>query len=132
MPLSTLFASTPARIAALLDELGVSGPTVFAGPPRWTRRLQRANREVIDAGDAAEHEPGEAGAVVIANAASRDDFETLALACVRIAADDAPVVLVDRADPTELSRRALCCGLTDLQQRTSARQVITWGRVRHL
>jgi hypothetical protein len=42
------------------------------------------------------------------------------------------LVLVDRGRAAEASRRALCAGLTELEQRHAGRLVVTSGLVTHL
>lgn len=50
----------------------------------------------------------------------------------RAVADGGLVVLVDRAPSIELSRRALCGGLAELQQRPAGRMTVTSGIVTEL
>lgn len=46
--------------------------------------------------------------------------------------DGGAVVLVDRGRAAEASRRALCAGLSELEQRRAGRSVVTSGLVTHL
>jgi hypothetical protein len=46
--------------------------------------------------------------------------------------DGGTVVLIDKGHAAEASRRALCAGLTELEQRQAGRAVITSGLVTHL
>ena len=64
---------------------------------------------------------------------STDDawVETLR-AWTRIVRDGGAVVLIDRGHAVEASRRALCAGLSELEQRHAGRVVITSGLVTHL
>jgi hypothetical protein len=41
------------------------------------------------------------------------------------------IVIVDRGPPYETSRRALCAGLTEIEQRRAGRAVITSGLISH-
>lgn len=51
---------------------------------------------------------------------------------VRAVRDGGAVVLVDRAARTLATRRALCAGLTEIEQRSSGRAIVTSGLVSHL
>jgi len=48
-----------------------------------------------------------------------------------IVADGGALILVDRGRPHDASRRALCAGLTEIEQRQAGRAVITSGLVSH-
>jgi len=50
----------------------------------------------------------------------------------RVVRDGGAIVLVDRGHAPEASRRALCAGLTEIEQRRVGRLVITSGLVTHL
>jgi hypothetical protein len=50
----------------------------------------------------------------------------------RATRDNGIVVLVDKGHAAEASRRALCAGLTELEQRHAGRAVVTSGLVTHL
>lgn len=65
-------------------------------------------------------------------AGARDDWEAVLAAWSRAIADGGLLVMVDRAAPAELSRRALVAGLAELQQRTAGRVVVTSGVVTDL
>lgn len=49
----------------------------------------------------------------------------------RVVRDGGAIVIVDRGHPFEASRRALCGGLTEIEQRRAGRSVITSGLVSH-
>lgn len=51
---------------------------------------------------------------------------------VRAVRDGGAVVLVDRVPRTLATRRALCAGLTEIEQRAAGRAIITSGLVSHL
>jgi hypothetical protein len=51
---------------------------------------------------------------------------------VRVVRDGGAIVFVDRGHAQEASRRALCAGLSELEQRRAGRSVITSGLVTHL
>jgi hypothetical protein len=46
--------------------------------------------------------------------------------------DGGAIVLVDRGRAPEASRRALCAGLSEIEQRHAGRVVVTSGLVSHL
>jgi hypothetical protein len=50
----------------------------------------------------------------------------------RVVRDGGAIVLVDRGRAPEASRRALCAGLTEIEQRHVGRLVITSGLVTHI
>ena len=50
----------------------------------------------------------------------------------RVVRDGGAIVFVDRGHATEASKRALCAGLTELEQRHAGRVVVTSGLVTHL
>ena len=50
----------------------------------------------------------------------------------RVIRDGGALVLVDRGSPAAASKRALCACLTELEQRTAGRVVVTSGLVTHL
>ncbi len=50
----------------------------------------------------------------------------------RLVRDGGALVFVDRGHAAEASRRALCAGLTELEQRHAGRVVVTSGLVTHL
>jgi hypothetical protein len=50
----------------------------------------------------------------------------------RVVRDGGAIVIVGRGRPHDTSRRALCGGLTEIEQRRAGRAVITSGMVSHL
>ena len=50
----------------------------------------------------------------------------------RVVRDGGVIVFVDRGHATQASHRALCSGLTEIEQRHAGRTVITSGLVSHL
>ena len=138
---------TPA-VTAISDALGTAnaeGPIVVVGNAKLARALA-AQRDVIPIGLSAR------AAKKLTNA--RADFSTVepaSLAAVigvgivddhawvetldrwsRAVRDGGAIVFVDRAHAAEASRRALCAGLSELEQRHAGRTVITSGLVSHL
>jgi hypothetical protein len=50
----------------------------------------------------------------------------------RVVRDGGAIVIVERGTPFEASHRALCGGLTEIEQRRAGRSVVTSGLVSHL
>jgi hypothetical protein len=73
-----------------------------------------------------------APAVVGCGAGERDDWEHVLETWSRAVDDGGGLVLVDRSPAIELSRRALCAGLTALEQRVAGRWIVTSGLVSDL
>jgi len=95
-------------------------------PKRAAKKLTGALADLstVDAGSLA--------AVVGVGAASDDAWQTTLASWVRAVRDGGAVVMVDRVRAHEASRRALCAGLTELEQRRVGRVVVTSGLVTHL
>ncbi|HUQ06452.1 MAG TPA: hypothetical protein VM261_28305 [Kofleriaceae bacterium] len=73
-----------------------------------------------------------ATAVIGCGAGERDDWEAVLETWSRAVVDGGGLVLVDRAPAIELSRRALCAGLSALEQRVAGRWLVTSGLVSDL
>jgi hypothetical protein len=71
-------------------------------------------------------------AVVVVGLGERDDWDATLAAWSRWVVDGGGVVMVDRGPAIELSRRALCGGLTALEQRVAGRWIVTSGLVSDL
>ena len=71
-------------------------------------------------------------AVVAVGLGERDDWEPTLTTWSRGVVDGGAVVMVDRGPAIELSRRALCGGLTALEQRVVGRWIVTSGLVSDL
>jgi len=70
--------------------------------------------------------------VIGVDVASDDDWEAALREWTRVVRDGGAIIFVDRGHASEASRRALCSGLTELEQRRSGRLVVTSGLVSHL
>lgn len=132
---------------ALRPATAGAGPIAVIQKLRLARALAERGHEVIQVMDgqggrvrAGEHRvqaqpealpmgEGELSAVVGLGMGQRDDWETLLKEWRRVVADGGIVVSVDRAPPTELTRRLLCAGLSEIEQRRAGGQTITSGRV---
>jgi hypothetical protein len=94
---------------------------------------KRAAKKVANAlADLSSVEAGSLDAVIGVGAASGDAWEATLAAWSRVVRDGGAVVMVDRARAAEASRRALCAGLSELEQRAVGRVVVTSGLVTHL
>jgi hypothetical protein len=117
-----------ARIAAALAaSLGAGREVIPVGlPPRAAKKLPR------HLPDAAALEPGSLAALVGAGVAINGAWAETLRAWVRAVRDGGAIIFVDRGHAHEASRRALCAGLCELEQRRAGRSVITSGLVTHL
>ena len=70
--------------------------------------------------------------VVGVDVAADDGWELTLRDWKRIVRDGGAIVMLDRGRAPEASRRALCSGLTELEQRHVGRVVVTSGLVTHL
>jgi len=120
-PLAVVDAPQAAQLLATTRRLVALGPEVRARAARRVGgRALRANGAALPLAD------GALAALVGTGAADTDVLASW----VRAVRDGGLVVLVDRVAPEEHTRRALCAGLVDLEQRTGGRHVVTSGRVR--
>lgn len=71
-------------------------------------------------------------AVIGIDIAVDDGWEITLREWTRVVGDGGVVVFVDRGHAAEASRRALCAGLTEIQQRHVGRTIVTSGLVTHL
>jgi hypothetical protein len=82
--------------------------------------------------DLATVEPASLAAVIGVELATADDWQAILHTWSRVVRDGGAIVFVDRGHPHEASRRALCGGLSEIEQRHAVRTVITSGLVTHL
>lgn len=76
--------------------------------------------------------PASLAAVVGVSLALDDAWPDTLRAWVRVVRDGGVIVAVDRGRAEEASRRVLCAGLSELEQRHAGRSVVTSGLVTHL
>lgn len=82
-----------------------------------------------------EVEPGSLAAVIGVDVSRDDAWEATLRSWSRAVRDGGAIVLVDRGSAkrtVEISRRALCAGLAEIEQRQAGRAVVTSGLVSHL
>lgn len=134
---------TPA--VAIVDEALASakagGKIAVVGSAKLAKALgAKAGREVVAVDLPPRAAKKVAGAVELGALAARsvdavvgvEADDTKLAAWANVVRDGGLVVTVDRAHAAEASRRALCGGLTELQQRHAGRFVVTSGLVSHL
>ena len=138
---------TPSVIAITeaLASARADGPIAVVGNAKLAAALG-ASREVIPVGmsaraarklrgavpDLAAVEPASLAAVVGTELAVAAGWEDTLRAWSRVIRSGGAIVIVDRGRPFEASRRALCGGLTEIEQRRAGRSLITSGVVSHL
>lgn len=72
---------------------------------------------------------GSLAAVIGVDVTSDDDWPATLAGWARAVRDGGALVFVDRGHAAEAARRALCAGLSELEQRRAGRHVITSGLV---
>jgi hypothetical protein len=77
-------------------------------------------------------EPRSLAAVIAVDIALDEAWQGSLEAWTRVVRDGGVIVLLDRGHAPEASRRALCGGLTELEQRRVGRTIVTSGLVSHL
>ncbi|HEY1551067.1 MAG TPA: hypothetical protein VGG28_24730 [Kofleriaceae bacterium] len=139
---------TPALTAvteALRSASADAGKLAVVGHAKLATALAGAEREVVAVGlsaraakkypnalaDLSSVDAGSLAGVVGVDIATSDAWEATLALWSRTVRDGGAVVLVDRGHAVEASRRALCAGLTELEQRHVGRLVITSGLVSH-
>ena len=118
-------SASPAVVAALAAL--PTGPVAVIANPRLARALVARGRAVTEVAIDAALAPASFAAVVAVGAGDRADWAPTLAAWAAAVLDGGGLVLVDRAAATELSRRALCAGLTALEQRVAGRWTVTSG-----
>jgi hypothetical protein len=112
-----------ARLAAALGATRVVIPVGLS--PRAAKKLRGTAREL------AAIEPASLAALVGVDLAVASGWEDTLRDWSRAVRDGGAIVFVDRGHAHEASRRALCGGLTEIEQRRAGRAVITSGVVSH-
>lgn len=124
----SLFTGNAAeQVRDALDRARVSGRVAVIDNQRLARRLVDAGRAEVVHVDGELAESGFA-AVVAGGLARAEDWQDRIASWCRAVVPGGLVVLVDRGQAAELSRRALCGGLTAVEQRAAGRVLVTSGR----
>jgi hypothetical protein len=93
----------------------------------------RAAKKLTNAlADLSSIEDGSLDGVIGVDVAVDDGWELALRDWKRVVRDGGVIVLVDRGRAPEASRRALCAGLGELEQRHAGRVCVTSGLVTHL
>jgi hypothetical protein len=133
-------------IAEALSSARAGGKLAVVGNAKLATALADKDREIIAVGlspraakkltnalaDLSNIDAGSLDAVVGVDVAVDDGWELTLRDWQRVVRDGGAIVLVDRGHAEEASRRALCAGLTEIEQRHVGRVVVTSGLVSHL
>ncbi len=128
---SSASAGSPAVIAVvgnarLASALGATREVIPVGlSARAAKKLRGTARELSAI------EPASLAALVGLDLAVAPGWEEALRDWSRVVRDGGAIVFVDRGHAHEASRRALCGGLTEIEQRRAGRAVITSGVVSH-
>jgi hypothetical protein len=110
--------------------------TALAGPKREVVAIgmsARAAKKLTNAlADLSAIEARSLDGVVGVDVAVDDGWEITLAEWRRVVRDGGAIVFVDRGHGSEASRRALCSGLTEIEQRHVGRTIVTSGLVTHL
>lgn len=99
-------------------------------PVAISARAAKKLSGVLD--DVSTIEPGSLAAVIGVDITSDDAWPATLRTWSRLVRDGGALILIDRGRATEASRRALCAGLSEIEQRLAGRTLITSGLVTHL
>ncbi len=145
--LGALFVAPAAHaVAEALQSAKAEGPLAVVGHAKLAVALVKQKRHVIAIGvgdRAAKKLPGaladfseiadrSLAAVIGIEVATDEEWQLALCTWTRVVRDGGAIVFVDRGHAPEASRRALCSGLTELEQRRSGRIIVTSGLVSHL
>ncbi len=133
-------------VSEALQSARADGTVAVIGHAKLATALAKQKRDVFAIGvgeRAAKKLPGalpdlssvpdhSLAAVIAVEVSSDDAWQTSLRTWTRVVRDGGVIVFVDRGHAPEASRRALCSGLTELEQRRSGRIIVTSGLVSHL
>jgi hypothetical protein len=120
------------RLARVLSDRGHKVVIVAAdarGLKRLAKRKGVKSQGLQASPDALPIRDRSLAALVGIGAASRERGDATVLAWSRGVVDGGAVILVDKADPADAARVALCAGLTEIEQLAAGRGVVTSGVV---
>jgi hypothetical protein len=139
---------TPAvtAIGEALASTRADGKLAVIGNAKLATALVEAKREVVPVAmseraakkltnalaDLSAIEDRSLAAVIGVDVATDDGWEITLRDWARVVRDGGAIVFVDRGHAAEASRRALCAGLTEIEQRHAGRMIVTSGLVTHL
>jgi hypothetical protein len=140
---------TPAVTAiaeALASARAADGKLAVVGNAKLATALSEAKREVVPVGmsvraakkltnplaDLSSIADRSLAAVIGIDVATDAGWEATLREWTRVVRDGGTLVFVDRGHAPEASRRALCAGLSEIEQRHAGRVVVTSGLVTHL
>ena len=113
--------------AKLAAALGAQREVIAVGmSPRAAKKLTSTLE------DTSSLEAGSLAAVIGVDVTDDATWETTLREWSRVVRDGGAIVMVDRGHGPEASRRALCAGFTEIEQRHAGRTVVTSGLVTHL
>ena len=129
---------------ALASAKATEGPLVVVGNAKLAAALKET-RDVIAVGMTARAQKklgttlentgslatGSAAAVIGIDVVDDDAWQATLSEWSRVVRDGGAIVTVDKGHADEASRRVLCAGLTEIEQRHAGRNVITSGLVTH-
>jgi hypothetical protein len=135
-----------AIVEALSSAHADAGKLAVIGNAKLATALAATNREVMPVAmsvraakkltnalaDLSAVDDNSLAGVVGVDVATDDGWEITLREWLRVTRDGGAIVFVDRGHAPEASRRALCAGLTEIEQRRVGRTVITSGLVTHL
>lgn len=133
-------------VSEALGSARADGKLAVIGNARLASALAAAKREVVPIGlsaraakkltnamaDLTAIEDRSLSAVVGVDIAVDDGWEITLGEWRRVVRDGGVLVFIDRGHAAEASRRALCAGLSEIEQRHVGRTVVTSGLVTHL
>jgi hypothetical protein len=138
---------TPA-VTAIIEALGsarVEGKLAVVGNAKLAAALA-TDREVVAIGmspraakklgatlaNTTALEAGSIAAVIGVDITDDEGWDATLREWMRVVRDGGAIVMVDKGQAPEASRRALCAGLTEIEQRHAGRAIVTSGLVTHL
>jgi len=139
---------TPAvtAIGEALASMRADGPLAVVGNAKLAAALREAKREVLPIAmseraakrltnalaDLSSIEDRSLAAVIGIDIATDDGWEITLREWTRVVRDGGAIMFLDRGHAAVASRRALCAGLTEIEQRHAGRTIVTSGLVTHL
>lgn len=138
---------TPAvtAIVEALTSARADGRIAVIGNAKLATALADAKRDVVPVGlsaraakklgnalaDLSTIDDRSLAAVIGIDIATEADWERSLAEWTRVVRDGGVIVYVDRGHAPEASRRALCAGLTEIEQRHAGRTIVTSGLATH-